>query len=180
MRERAVGGDGDGWIRVTPESMVRRYGHYVYFMEHFAPLVIGISEYLRVSHEKKPEEWLSSSGEAFAFMMIENYQKGARQEALQGDQQTKGVSRAGRWHLATSNQYGGVHMEWMTRYEELCEMVCASRRDGRRLKHSERYVVETKNKKLQGRSERWRKYVIKSGNGATGRQVRCEKEVSDY
>ena len=83
MRERAVGGDGDGWIRVTPESMVRRYGHYVYFMEHFAPLVIGISEYLRVSHEKKPEEWLSSSGEAFAFMMIENYQKGARQEALQ-------------------------------------------------------------------------------------------------
>ena len=40
-------------------------------MDHFAPMVISVKYYLRVNHEKRPKEWLLSSGEAFT--MMENY-----------------------------------------------------------------------------------------------------------
>ena len=166
MRESAVGGDDDEWIHVTPESMAQCYEHYRYFMDHFAPTVITVKHYLRLNHNKRPEEWLSSSGEAFALMMMENYMESARKDAL-GEVRTRlrGAS-AGRWTLVTLR--GGFDPEGMARYEELYDMVCASRRDARRVEHSVRYVVETRNMKLLGHWNKLRKYTIKSKNARSG------------
>ena len=166
MRESAVGGDDDEWIHVTPESMAQRYEHYRYFMDHFAPTVITVRDYLRLNHDKRPEEWLLSSGEAFALMMMENSMESARKDAL-GEVRTqlRGAS-AGRWALVTLR--GGFDPEGMARYEELYDMVCASRRDARRVEHSVRYVVETRNMKLLGQWNKLRKYTIKSKNARSG------------
>ena len=127
MRESAVGGDDDEWIHVTPESMAQRYEHYRYFMDHFAPTVISIKDYLRLNHNKRPEEWLSWSSEAFALIMMENYMESVRKDASGEVQRLRGES-AGRWNLVSLN--GGFDPEGMARYEELYGMVCALRPDG--------------------------------------------------
>ena len=103
----------------------------------------------------------------------------ARKDAL-GEVRTRlrGAS-AGRWTLVTLR--GGFDPEGMARYEELYDMVCASRRDARRVEHSVRYVVETRNMKLLGQSKKLIMYsMIKCDKGATPRRVRGEKEVLDY
>ena len=63
---------------------------------------------------------------------------------------------------------GGFDPEGMAQYEELYGMVCASRRDARRVEHSVRYVVETRNMKLLGQWNKLRKYTIKSKNARSG------------
>ena len=51
------------------------YENYKYFMDHYGPVLRGVTDYNAECADKVPEEWLTLWEEAFGFFMLENYKE---------------------------------------------------------------------------------------------------------
>ena len=139
------------WIYVTPESMVEDYDHYKYFMDHFGSIMVGRNNFLCIRNKKQPDEWLSTAGEAFALMMIDNYLTRAIEEAGEGkmkmeEEDHKGnivkksgvTRRKGRWTIVGSSK-NWIDKDGMARYEDLYDRIFEARKRKSRRENSKRY-----------------------------------------
>ena len=138
------------WIYVTPESMVEDYDHYKYFMDHFGSIMVGRNNFLCIRNKKQPDEWLSTAGEAFALMMIDNYLTRAIEEAgegkikkeeaqQEGNMKKGGVKGAkGRWTIERSSK-NWMKKDGLARYQDLYDRVLEARKNKSRRENSKRY-----------------------------------------
>ena len=162
----------DGWLCVTPESMVLHYDDYKYFMDHFGSIIVGQSNFTAVSRVCPPEDWLSTSGEAFAFMMMRNYYESAVGEVRGGRNRRGRFICKARW----ANKGPGknwINNEGLACYEDLYDRVLEARRDDSRRRHACKYWqsrMECKTGRSFGVPEK----------EAVKRPIRCEAEVMDF
>ena len=164
MKHEAGGEDG-AWLCVTPESMVEDYDHYKHFMDHFGSVIVGQTNFSMSSKMRPPEDWLSTSGEAFALLMMRNYHESAVAQATGIRRRGYGRGR-GRWTFRGASK-DFINDEGLGCYEDLYDRVLKARNDQARRKYSCRYWQS----KMECKQHK---------NDAIKRPVRCEAEVQEF
>ena len=130
---------GGRWKDITPASMTEKYEHYKYFMDEFAPKLIGASLHALRSREKLPETWLWSSLEAFGLVTLENYHDVAKKES-----ENKSVpGTLGKFmNRENSKKNGGWNDDGLKRYRSLYHEIETQRKDTKRKNWARRYLQE--------------------------------------
>ena len=154
--------------------MLQDYFHYRYFMDEFAPILVGVGNYSKCSVTKEPEDFLSTSAEAFALMSFDNYLDATTKESKNKTPE-KGIMQ-GRYTKNTSaKKFGGMEKEGIDRYNELFKQVREARMDSRRMEHAKKYFEE----KVQKFGSKQRKSKTKAGEEMTA-SIMCDDDIMEF
>ena len=119
------------------------YENYKYFMDHYGPVLRGVTDYNAECADKVPEEWLTLWEEAFGFFMLENYKEQVTTWVKENKRINSAYAQSG-----TAKRNQGYSVQGMTRWKELLHDVKARRdtdkknADQNTVTFGERYMAE--------------------------------------
>ena len=124
------------WVPVTVKTMQEKYDDYKYFMDEFAPRLVGDKEYRSKCCENPPETWLCPALETFGLVTFENYLEVATKEAR--NEEGGGMGKFTQSVSAKRN--GGYKTEGLERYKVLYAEVKESR--SKRMDFGNKYLEQ--------------------------------------